>query len=353
MAIKTKEWKHTNFTSIKVNKKNKQKYLFDYTSEETGKRHRKVIVLQESEGLYVSFLEWKNKLVLETLNANATVKEYFELSQRLSDRSEGTKTAYERYFKNYISPISKMKITKVKSSHIDQLKLDTKHLSKSYQKKMFEILIPLFELSVDDDIITKTPIKKRQVTKRRQMEEMKVVTNAVEKYKIIHRTIHKEFEDNPRIRSLFLFGFYGRRKSEVLQLKWSDIHGDKYTVRGSISKVSADMTFDMHDDLRRALKLCMNLSDTYVYENSRTGEPISEIREYVARVRKKSGIGEFNFHWMRNLSVSALSAMGVDSVHLSGMLGHLDSGTLSKYLSLQRGEASRTTNAASEKLLHG
>ena len=347
MAILTKEWKTTKFSSIKQNKQDKSLYLFDYTVND--KRHRKQV--RPIQDVYAEFLEWKEKLVLPKIDTSATIAQYFEKSQLVSERNDTTKLAYTRYYNNYITPISKMKVVDVRSSHITQLTLQTKHLSRSYRKKLFEILIPLFNLAVDDGLIAKSPIKQKQIVVRKAHEEMKVVTNAVRKYKLVHQAIHQVFHDNPRLRALFLFGFYGRRKTETLQLKWSDISGSTYTVRGSISKVSADMSFVMPDDLKEAIGQCMSLKSTYIFENPRTGQPISEVREHVKKIRDATGINEFTFHYMRNLAVSALSATGADSMHLSSMLGHLDSNTLKKYLSMQREEASQVTNDLSAQLL--
>ena len=348
MAIITKDWRKTKFPSIKQHKQDKSLYLFDYTIN--GKRHRKQV--RPTQDVYVEFLEWKEKLVLPKIDVSATVAEYFEKSQLISERNETTKLAYTRYYNNYITPIAKMRVVDVRSSHITQLALQTKNLSRSYRKKLFEILIPLFKLAMDDDLIKKSPIKQRQVVVRKSHEEMKVVTNAVEKYKLVHQAIHIVFKDNPRLRALFLFGFYNRRKTETLQLKWSDISGSTYTVRGSISKVSADMTFVMPDDLQEALQQSMSLKNTYVFENSRTGKPITEIRDHVKKIREATGIEKYTFHYMRNLSVSALAATGADAMHLSSMLGHLDSNTLKKYLSMQRGVSSEVTNSISERILN-
>jgi site-specific recombinase XerD len=54
---------------------------------------------------------------------------------------------------------------------------------------------------------------------------------------------------------------------------------------------------------------------------------------------------------MRNISVYALASAGADSLQLSAMLGHLDSTTLKKYLSLQREDASKVVNDLSSRLL--
>jgi hypothetical protein len=54
---------------------------------------------------------------------------------------------------------------------------------------------------------------------------------------------------------------------------------------------------------------------------------------------------------MRNLAVSALSSMGVEAIHLSAMLGHIDTNTVKQYLSLQREKSSEHTLEASQRLL--
>jgi len=78
---------------------------------------------------------------------------------------------------------------------------------------------------------------------------------------------------------------------------------------------------------------------------------IREVIRHYKSIRIISGINEFTYHWMRNLSVSALSATGVPTVELSAMLGHSDINTLNKYLSLQRTTATANTATASQRLL--
>ena len=69
-----------------------------------------------------------------------------------------------------------------------------------------------------------------------------------------------------------------------------------------------------------------------------------DIAKQYKKFRDETGIQEFTFHWMRNLAVSALSSMGIEITHLSAMLGHTDSGTIRKYLSLQREASTAVTN---------
>jgi len=235
------------------------------------------------------------------------------------------------------------------------------HLSQRTQKISYELLNPIFVLAIEDEIIDRSPVKQTHIPKRKQLEEKKIVTDAVTKYKAVHKAIHQTFGTNqvitfddgttlqcnidPHYRALFLFGFYGRRKTEVLDLQWKDIDfvNDIYTIRAENSKVNVDMTFQLPLDVMEAL---MEFQETTgnVFE-------VRHIERHYKKIRKITGINEFTFHWMRNLAVSALSSMGVEITHLSAMLGHTDSGTIRKYLSLQREASTAVTNEASQKLL--
>jgi site-specific recombinase XerD len=80
---------------------------------------------------------------------------------------------------------------------------------------------------------------------------------------------------------------------------------------------------------------------------------IKSVNTQYKKIRELTGVEEFTFHWMRNLAVSALSSMGIESTHLSAMLGHTDAGTLRRYLSLQREQSTSATLQASQILLGG
>ncbi len=198
---------------------------------------------------------------------------------------------------------------------------------------------------MEDEIIDKSPIKKSHIPQRRFNEEKKIIVDAVDKYKKVHAAIHEIFKDNAHHRAFFLFGFYGRRLNEVATLSWDDINFKDgiYRVKREHSKVAQDMTFALPDDVKEALMEFADVSGPVFH--------VREVKRHYSKIREKTGIHEFTFHWMRNLAVSALSAMGVETTHLSAMLGHTDPGTLRKYLSLQRAESTTRTNEAAKALL--
>lgn len=62
--------------------------------------------------------------------------------------------------------------------------------------------------------------------------QKKIVTNAIELFKKVYEGITEYYKDNPFYQALFLFAFTGRRKSEILNLKWGnvDLNNDYYWI---------------------------------------------------------------------------------------------------------------------------
>jgi len=368
MAIDMSEYKKTKHTGLKVHKDGIS-YFFDVRID--GKRYRHLWksnpVHTKPDRLKTAY-EALEKFKLDTIHEktieadmNATVLDYWTKLKAVKGWTETRIQNYDYYYNKYLTQLSSIKVKDVKSAHFTSLNVSLQSLATGTKKRAYEILKPLFELAIEDEIITKTPIKKSHIPVRKQLEEKKVITDAVTKYKKLHSAFHQLFGsddlviineeksiqcyDNPHHRALFLFGFYGRRLQEVLSLQWEDINfsNDEYIVRGKNSKVNTDMTFTLASDVKEAL-LSFQETKGSVFN-------IKHTKDHYPKIRLVSGLDEFTFHWMRNLTVSALSAQGVDATHLSALLGHTDTATVKQYLSLQRETSSAHTLDVSKRLL--
>lgn len=355
LAIKASDYSKTKHTGIRLNKDGIT-FLFDIRVG--GKRFRKVWESNpghtKSDRLKTAYtalesyrkdLEHQNTITADT---DATVDMYWDalVDVKTTKWSEAQMKKNLGYYDKYIRNTMGMKrIRDVKPSMFTNFNKTISHLAPRTQKMAYELFVPIFNLAIEDEIINRSPIKQSHIPKRKQLEEKKVITDAVSKYRAVYAAINKVYADNPHHRAIFLLGFHGRRRNEVLNLKWDDIDfvNDTYTVRADTSKVNIDMTFQLPADVRSAL---LEFADT-------NGDvfTVKNIVQRYHQVRDECGIPEFTFHWMRNLSVSALSSIGVEITHLSAMLGHTDSGTIRKYLSLQREASTVVTNEASQRLL--
>jgi len=372
MALVLKDYKTTKHSGIKMHKDG-IKFLFDVKIN--GIRYRKTFKapiaqskadkLKTAYGACEQFILAKTKELNSTADMSATVDEYYKSLKASNNWSDKTRQGYDDVYNKYIkSLLGNKKISDVAPAMFTKLNSTVKHLSKGSQKKLYDILIPLFKLAIEDEIINKSPIKNIHVPKRNQLSEKKVIIDAVTKYKTLYKALNQLFnstdiiqykEDditkyinctvNPHHLALFLFGFHGRRLTESASLQWSDIDfiNNKYRIKGKNSKINTDMIFTLPLDIKVALEQFKDVSgDVFNVKH-----PI----RYYKYIRQISGLNEFSFHWMRNLAVSALSTSGVSATELSAMLGHTDAGTLRKYLSLQRDTATSVTNDASQRLL--
>jgi len=378
MAIITADYKATKHAGIRVHKDGIKFVLEVVRTSTDGKqkkvRKRKVFTsnlnhtpkdrLKTAYDAHLIFLQEVEHAENITADANATIDTYWEI---LMDSKKTKWSAHwmlnnTKFYDKYIKDtLGSKRIRDVKPAMLTQFNKTISHLSPRTQKTAYELLNPIFAIAIEDEIIDRSPVKQNHIPKRKQLEEKKIVVDAVSKYRAVHQAIHQvfgtdqilKFDDStelqcnidPHYRALFLLGFYGRRKTEVLNLKWEDINfaNDTYHVKAENSKVNVDMTFALPHDVKDAL---LEFAD-----NRGNVFNVRHIERHYKKIRKITAIEEFTFHWMRNLSVSALASMGVEITHLSAMLGHTDSGTIRKYLSLQREASTAVTNDASQKLL--
>ncbi|MCX6074530.1 MAG: tyrosine-type recombinase/integrase [Campylobacterales bacterium] len=371
MAIVFKDYiqatsKGKEIPSLKIHKSDDFKFMFDLRVN--GVRHRKTVTIDgATKGRRIElarfaleqYITTESKPISSSTTANPmmSINDYFERLKLIkrNNWSEGHLLNLISFFTNHIKPIIGDKaISIVKPSDLTTIGANVSHLSKRMQKRMVEVLHPLFELAIEDESIEISPIKKTHRITRNLVEEKRVILNAVDKYRKVNQSIHRVFKDNPTMRAIFLFGFYGRRKNEVLSLTWDNVDLDTNTfiIPREKSKIGVDLEFTLSDDIKEALIEIVRYTgkEGLVFKSPRGGE-YGDISDHVNTIKTDSGIEEFGYHWMRNLAVSALSSQGVDAIHLSALLGHTDTNTVKQYLSLQRKESSGMMQEVSKGLL--
>ncbi|WP_434579780.1 site-specific integrase [Sulfurimonas sp. NW15] len=366
-SYKLDDFKATKSKGIKIHKSGLV-FLFDFRVD--GKRYRikwkanpshsPSDKLRTAQSQFNEVYEEKKREHSISADVNATVGDYWVKVKKLKNWKPYMVEKYNYYYNKHLMKLDPLKIKDVKPAHITELNISLQHLKPSTIQKAYEILKPIFNLAIEDEIIVRMPIKDSHLPKRKQIEEKKVITDAVNKYKIVHGAIHRLFNSKEIVQvgdkkikcsvnkhhlALFLFGFHGRRRNETTSLQWEDIdfNNDKYIVRAETSKINTDMVFSLPSEIKEALK---TFRDT-------TGNVfnVKKVYKHYDKIRLLTGIEEFSYHWMRNLAVSALSSTGASLTDLTAMLGHQDSTTLKKYLSLQRDASTKRTDMLSAHIL--
>ena len=363
MAIDANDYTQTKEKNIKLHKKDKRLFLFDFRID--GKRYRKSFKVQATnhsprDNLKEARLkleeikeEIQNGYSLKRLRLDALFVTYMD-TQPNTDWTHKKKHIYDLYIgESGLSNITKeptqdqidkrkaYKAQKVGHRYIDEIKpmhiekiiskmAKTHNLSPRTQKGILEILSPLFDYAVRNKITKENPTEHIHI---KIPSQKKIVTNATELFKSVYLGITDYYKDEPFYKALFLFGFTGRRKSEILNLKWEnlDLNADYYWIEDT--KNGEKQRYPLPAMVKAALLEILDDKRGLVFKSPITSKAIVNIDRQMRQLRKHIGIDTLTLHYMRNILVSALAEQSTEAVTLSGILGHKDINTINKYLS--------------------
>jgi len=126
----------------------------------------------------------------------------------------------------------------------------------------------------------------------------------------------------------------GMRKSEILNLKWSevDLIRRKIYIRNTKSGKPRDIDINqwLADTL---LEFPRHPSSPYLFCDKK-GKPYGSIRRSFETARRKAGIEDLRFHDLRHNLASHLAMAGVGSETLQKILGHQDYRMTRRYIHL-------------------
>ena len=173
---------------------------------------------------------------------------------------------YEKYFEKHLKPLHNKEVDKITQSDLVKIKnkLQKDGLSSRTIKTLKECLSPMFNYYIGDhaSLVTHNPTASlifKDIDNERTLEltndERKRLFNCVLNYEDII------------FRSIFIWCFCGRRKGEVLGLKWCDIDLDKneYTIPKEINKAKRDLTYILHPIQLKTLETMQNRAEEEGY----------------------------------------------------------------------------------------
>ena len=340
MAINIKDYEIIS-DNIKIHKKDNSKFLFDFRLN--NKRYRKVIKIQATNWTKRDYIkEAKIRLsqmmneIEQGYNPNDKIKfnQLFELYCETIDTSTAWNKKKIQIYEYRIKPaIGNKQVKNIKEIDIQRIikQMQKENLKPATQKKILEVLHPVFKFAIKNKIIQDNPL---EYIKVKVPSQKKIVTNASEKFKLIYHTILEVYKNDPFYRAFFLFGFSGRRKGEVIKLKWENIDLDNNYYWLETTKNNESQKFPLLPMIKTALLELPRKKKGLVFESPITGKELKNTDRQMKKLKKATGIEELSYHYMRNVLVSALAEQNTEAIILSGVLGHKDVNTINKYLSL-------------------
>jgi integrase len=347
MAIDLQDFKPTKYPNLfKSKEEHKTKgYRFLMWSKIDRKLYKKILgysvedrltEYQANERLNVLIAQIKDGYTPTKINLNKLHDLYFE-SENETDWNTKKKSIYNLYIQKslgdkVIETIKEMHVKRILSS------MDKQGLSPRTQKSVLEVLKPMFSFATANKMLKDNPVENITV---KIPSQKKIVTNATELFQRVYFSINAYYHDNPYYRALFLFGFTGRRKGEILNLKWENIDFINAYYWIEDTKNGDKQKYELPPYLIEPLEAIKDNRVGLVFKSLVTGEKIINTDRQMRQLKKFIGIDNLSLHYMRNILVSSLAEQGIEAINLSGLLGHKDVNTINKYLSVNHYKSSQ------------
>lgn len=297
--------------------------IIDLSEKDLGKRDLISIAQRE-------FLEIKNK-VEAGISVDATVDDMVEKYFETLDEGDYKKNRKSYYKRNVQKELGNKKIATIIPDQIQKIvdNLIKNGAAPKTAKQVVEILSPAFRIARANRVMFYNPCEDVHI---KVPKTKKIVSDASKQVKIVHDAIIELYANNPFYRAFFLLALQGRRRGEIFDLRVEDVILDQnyYILRDTKNQEDQKMYLD--HEVKAAIMEFMP-SEGLLFPSKRTGKRMNSIYKQTLKIREKTGY-HFTLHYTRNLIVSAMAERGVESIHLSGALGHNDPNTITKYLSL-------------------
>lgn len=300
------------------------KGIIDYSNKEWNKRDR--IKYAETE-----LLKAKEE-ASNIIDIDATINNIVVLY--LDTLEDGTykKNRQSYYDRKVKKLLGKKKAKDVLPMHIQKLINDNIKAGDSPRtaKQAIEVLSPAFNIARANRIVLHNPCLDVKIS---IPKSKKIVVNATARLTSIYQAIIKLYAKDSYYRAFFLLALQGRRKSEILNLRWEEISFEYDYYFLANTKNDEEQKIYLPPNVKAALYEFKKDSG-WVFESPLDStKRLSDAKRQTAKLKKELG-DWFTMHYTRNVMVSAMAERGVEAIHMSGALGHNDPNTITKYLTM-------------------
>ena len=259
--------------------------------------------------------------------------EYYELILSPSTLRSDIST-YQKHFKDDLGLKNVNQI-----NFIDIQRFCNELIKRDYKIKTVKNILAklkvIFKLALKLEIINKNPCDFIELPK---FDNKRYFDYSVAIQKKFIKAISENKEPSADI---FFFLLHGRRKNEVLSLKFSDINFKTrtYTIPFKINKAKRDMSYKMSDELydrlfRRYVEAKkQNKLNGYVFVNPMTNDKYQDLRKSWNSLLKRNNLPRIRLHDIRHLiGTYSINYLKIPIEQVSFTLGHTNIITTQKYI---------------------
>ena len=202
-----------------------------------------------------------------------------------------------------------------------------KNRSNATINRHIEMLSKFFNIMIDEGLIKENPCRS---VKHLREENFKIRFLTKEEEKRLFDAIDA---NNLYLKPIIICALQtGMRKSEIFNLKWSQIDFKQGYIEILKSKSGKARKIPISSRLDAVLKEILALSSNeYVFVNPETNKPFVDIKRAFATILEKAGIDNFRFHDLRHTVATRMVESGADLTVVQEILGHASIQTTMRY----------------------
>lgn len=302
---------------------------------QTLKKNCELIALQRINGKFAK------KFKIKEPKLNEVFEEWISMRKNTISKKhyEVTIFSYNAHIKDIIGNI-KIKQVKLKDMQNIVNKMIDQGKSPRTTKTIKDILSPVFEFAIKNDYIEKNIAREIEIQK---FDNKRYFTIDDEDRNALYKAIINY--ENLMIRAMFIFLLHGRRKSEVLTLKWDNIDfaNKIYFLPSSQNKSRKNLQFPLSSLQIEALKSIGVKNKGYIFIKE-DGNPYKDIRWHWDKINQKLKT-PIRLHDLRHLIGYIGINMGISLEAIGETLGHSNIGVTKRYANIKNETINNTLNA--------
>lgn len=189
--------------------------------------------------------------------------------------------------------------------------------TKSTCNRYLQLMKRMFNIAIDEGYAEDNPVRKVKLYSEKDNLQERVLTETEET-----RLMEASSETLKPILVAALNT--GMRKSEILNLEWTQVDLEARRIRVEKTKSGKIRFIPVNDVLFNVLNKLKNRSgkSSFVFFNPETGKPFLDMKTAFKGACKRAGISNLRFHDLRHTFASRLVEKGVDIETLKELLGH-------------------------------
>ena len=201
--------------------------------------------------------------------------------------------------------------------------INVRKVKNSTVNRYLAILSKTFNIAIANGLINHNPIKN---TKRLRENNFKIRCLSYGEEKLLYKAL----ELSPKyLRDIITIALNtAMRKSEILNLKWSNIDFRNDVIELLETKSGKSRIIPMNS---KVIAVLTSLEQSSEYVFNIDGNKIGDIKKCWSTALRRAKIDNFRFHDLRHTAATRMIEKGVDIITVKEILGHADISTTMRY----------------------